>query len=349
MASFRPRRRRIRPPVVSRSEDGGAEAKVSSSGSALQRAGENNLTFAEHLEAHDGMAPAADRFLDFLGLECGYSESTLAAYRNDLGAFAMFLTRSGLRELKALSRDDLLAFLEVERDAGLASASLSRRLVVLRVFFRFLHAEKWLPLNPAASLESPRLQRLLPDVLSEADVRSLLAAPRRDTPLGHRDLTILELLYGCGLRASELCGLRLDDLDFEARVVRGRGKGRKQRLVPMGSRAQEELVAYLRDTRPTFKPVPTERHVFLTRRRGPLHRRSLYALVRKYAAAAGFEGKLSPHTLRHSFATHLLANGAPLRVIQEMLGHADIATTQVYTHVDKSRLKAMHTQFHPRA
>jgi len=301
------------------------------------------------LEAHPALSGAADVFLDFLALECGYSDHTTSAYRNDLGAFAAFLSDHRIDKLEAVDRELLLDFLAAGRKAGLAATTLSHRLVVLRVFFRHLRQERLLDIDPAAAIESPRLSRLLPELLTEAEIARLLAAPRRETELGHRDLTILEFLYGCGLRASELCGLRLDDLDLESRVVRGRGKGRKQRLIPIGSRAQEEVVAYLRDTRPTFNPAPNERHIFLTRRRGPLNRRTLYALVRKHAKTAGITKKLSPHTLRHSFATHLLSNGAPLRLIQEMLGHADIATTQIYTHVDAKRLKSIHASYHPRA
>jgi len=306
-------------------------------------------TAALALEAHPALCAAADLFLDYIALECGYSEHTISAYRNDLGAFAGFLTERGIDKLDTVERTLLLDFLAASREAGLAAATLSHRLVVLRVFFRHLRQERLLDIDPAAAIASARLSRILPELLSEQEITALLAAPRRETDLGHRDLTILEFLYGCGLRASELCGLRLDDLDLESRVVRGRGKGRKQRLIPLGSRAQEEVVAYLRDTRPSFNPSPTERHLFLTRRRGPLNRRTLYELVRKHAKNAGITKKLSPHTLRHSFATHLLSNGAPLRLIQEMLGHADIATTQIYTHVDAKRLKSIHASFHPRA
>jgi len=323
-------------------------ADAANAAEATNTTGVDTPTAAAALEAHAALAGAADLFLDFLALECGYSEHTIASYRGELGSFAAFLTERGVRSLNGVDRSVLIDFLAAGRETGLAQPTLAHRLVVLRVFFRHLREEGLSENDPAATIESPRLSRILPELLTEEEIGRLLAAPRRDTDLGHRDLTILEFLYGCGLRASELCGLRIDDLDLETRVVRGRGKGRKQRLIPLGSRAQEEVVAYLRDTRPAFNPAPTERHIFLTRRRGPLNRRTLYALVRKHAKTAGITKKLSPHTLRHSFATHLLSNGAPLRLIQEMLGHADIATTQIYTHVDAKRLKSMHANFHPR-
>ena len=308
------------------------------------------VPLAERLEAQPALAATADAFLGYLMLECGCSERTLDAYRSDLGALAVFLDARGTAALREIDRRTVLGFLEAEHRRGLASRTLARRMVTLRMFFRYAREHGFAPEDPTSSLESPRLGRILPEVLSEAEMAKLVETPDAATPLGHRNRAILELMYACGLRASETVGLLIEDIDFEQRAVRGRGKGRKQRLVPLGERAQDELALYLEETRPLLgPPAPRQRHVFLTRRGGPLDRRTLYAMVRKAALDAGLGRKVSPHMLRHSFATHLLSNGAPLRFIQEMLGHADIGTTQVYTHVDTRRLRDLHRTHHPRA
>lgn len=308
-----------------------------------------DASLADVLEASQALSASADAFIDFLMLECGYSEHTASAYRSDLGHFAAFLKTRSIQRLGDIDHKLLLGFLEASHAQGFASRTLARRLVVLRVFFRFALQESLVPTDPASALETARVQRLLPDVLSEADMNVLLNSIQRSSKLGHRNRTILELMYACGLRASELVNLKLEDIDLETRLVHGRGKGRKHRLIPLGQQAQDEVVSYIAQTRPLFSPAAAERHVFLSLRRKAMDRRTLYSMIRLAARDAGLKQKVSPHSLRHSFATHLLSNGAPLRLIQEMLGHADISTTQVYTHVDSRRLKDLHSQHHPRA
>jgi len=302
------------------------------------------------LEASPRFLSLVDLFMDHIQLECGLSGETREAYTKDLERLAEYLLRHNkLIPLENVTRNDLIDFLAEGKKKRLKPATLRRRLVTLNVFFRFLHQEKWLPHNITDSMESPRVRRVLPDLLSQEDVENLLHAPSLKTKHGQRDRAILELMYASGLRVSELTSLKIDDLDLDAKVLKCFGKGRKQRLVPMGETARDRLIDYLNQTRPLFQPATNERTIFLGRGGGPLNRKTIWVMIRKHALAAGIHAKVSPHTLRHSFATHLLANGAPLRIIQEMLGHADISTTQIYTHVDADRLKRLHQNFHPRA
>jgi integrase/recombinase XerD len=240
-----------------------------------------------------------------------------------------------------------------EKERGLGVNSISRRLVAIKVFFGYLRQEGMLARNVTSAMDSPRLWKVLPGVLSLKEVERLLELPgapaARDGRYALRDRALLELMYATGLRVSEAAGLGLDDLHFDVGYLSCTGKGNKSRVVPFGSQAREHVTRYLREARPLFTADKAERHVFLTYRGGAFTRNGVWKLVRARAAAAGIRKTVSPHTLRHSFASHLLANGAPLRVIQEMLGHADIATTQIYTHVDEGRLKSVHARFHPRA
>ncbi|AKJ64290.1 site-specific tyrosine recombinase XerD [Kiritimatiella glycovorans] len=294
------------------------------------------------------LQPLADQFLDYLTLELGASEQTRCAYGADLEALLDHLDRQGVSSLNRVTREMLLDFLLAERERGLASASVSRRLVAIKMFFRYCRREGLLASDVTEVMDSPRLIRALPDVLTPEEVDRLLNAPDPEQPLGLRDIAILELFYASGLRVSELAGLRLTDLHLDEGYLRCTGKGRKERVVPAGRRAIDALRRYLGEVRPSLDPGGAEA-VFLTRQRHPFSRKGLWWMIRQHARTAGITKKISPHTLRHSFASHLLANGASLRVIQEMLGHADIATTQIYTHVDSSRLKSVHHQFHPRA
>jgi len=243
----------------------------------------------------------------------------------------------------------ILAYLMAQKAAGLATSSISRRLVAIKVFFRYLQEESLISENVTDAMDSPKLWKILPDTLSEAEVQTLLNASSGESLLAIRNKSILYTIYGSGLRVSELCNLKLENLYFSEGHVRCMGKGRKERIVPMADIARDNLTYYLTSIRPQFNPPLEERHVFITRRGGPFSRKTIWALIKKITKEAGIQKNVSPHTLRHSFATHLLANGAPLRIIQEMLGHADISTTQIYTHVDSSRLKSIHTKFHPRA
>jgi integrase/recombinase XerD len=292
---------------------------------------------------------SVERFLDHLTFECGLAPNTREAYGADLAAFTAYLAACRVATPGTVERRHILGFLEAEGARGLAPASLSRRLVAVKVFFAHEFAEGRVPVDPTAHLESPTLWKTLPQWLTRAEVDRLLETPDGGTRDGLRDRAILELFYASGLRVSELAGLPLDDLHLDEGFVRVLGKGRKVRIVPVGSRAVEALRRYLAQGRPLYAPSVEERAVFVSRLGRSLTRESLWRLVTEHARRAGIEKHLTPHTLRHSFASHLLANGAPVRVIQEMLGHVDIATTQIYTHVDQERLVAVHRQFHPRA
>lgn len=290
-----------------------------------------------------------DQFLDYLSLERGLSENTRLAYGADLKSFLQFLRRRRIGSIHDVQRNLILDYLMEEKDRGLQTNSIARRMVAVKVFFRYLQQEGLLRQNVTESLETPRLWKILPNTLSVREVERLLEAARARGRYRLRDSAILETLYGTGLRISELTRLTLDDLHFDAGYLRCLGKGRKERVVPVGQAALAALRAYLTDQRPALARDPAERTVFLTQRGRPFSRKTLWRLIRTLALAAGIQKTVTPHTLRHSFASHLLANGAPLRVIQEMLGHSDIATTQIYTHVDSTRLKHVHSRFHPRA
>ncbi len=295
------------------------------------------------------MQALVDRFLDTLALEEGLSENTRKAYASDLRLFVTFSMARGLAGLNDITRRDVLDYLHREKERGSASSTLSRRLVAIKVFFRFLHREGLLIRNVTEVMESPRLWKVLPDTLSVRDVDRLLQAPVGSTRYDLRDRAVLELLYATGMRVSELAGLTVDETRLDEGFVRCMGKGSKMRVVPFGSQAKQHLERFLKEGRPQFRADPSVREVFLNRLGKKISRQALWKLIRDAARKAGLERPIHPHTLRHSFATHLLSNGAPLRVIQEMLGHSDIATTQIYTHVDQNRLKAVHARFHPRA
>ena len=292
-----------------------------------------------------------DQFMDYLTLERGLSANTRLGYGHDLSEFLAFLSRKGRAGIQEVVRRDIVDFLMESKQKGLAAPSLARRLVAIKVFFRHLSREGLLAANVADAMDSPRLWKILPPTLSVEEVDRLLAAPDASKPRGLRDRAILETFYATGLRVSELAGLALESLHFDAEYVRCVGKGDKERVVPIGHRAIAAVQAWLERGRPAYaaKGGGASRAVFLSRTGQPLSRVTLWRHIRTYARQAGIRKEISPHVLRHSFASHLLANGASLRVIQEMLGHADISTTQIYTHVDQSRLQSVHHQYHPRA
>ncbi len=292
---------------------------------------------------------AIERFLDHLTFERGLSINTREAYRNDLEALQDYLTNAGIADHAAVEREHILEFLTSEDQRGLAPASLSRRLVAIKVFFTYEQEEGHLDHNPTTHLETPILWQTLPDWLTHEEVEQLLTSPVGGTREGTRDRAILELFYATGMRVSELAGLQLDQIFLDEAYVRVIGKGDKVRVIPVGSSAVEAVRHYLAEGRPLFKPDITEHSLFISRVGRGLSRVGVWRIVTRHARRTGIEKHLTPHTLRHSFASHLLENGAPLRVIQEMLGHADVATTQVYTHVDQKRLLSLHRQFHPRA
>jgi integrase/recombinase XerD len=295
------------------------------------------------------MQALIDQFTDYVALERGLSEQTRLAYQNDLQQFVRFLQRHEVRSLNQVTRRHITDFLMSEKDRDLATTTLARRLVAIKVFTRFLLQEGLLTQDVAEAMDSPRLWKYLPDTLSPEEVDRLLDAPSEDTHRGCRDRTWLELLYGTGLRVSELAALKVTDLHLEEKYLRCIGKGNKERVVPFGNQAQAALGEYLLMHRPALLKQRACEQVFVTQRGTGFSRKGLWKLIKQYARAAGITQNVTPHTLRHSFAGHLLARGAQLRVIQEMLGHADIATTQIYTHVDQARLQSIHTRFHPRA
>jgi integrase/recombinase XerD len=292
-------------------------------------------------------------FLAYLELERGLSRNTLEAYRSDLLQFGEFLARRGLT-LAATRHGDIAAFLS-ELQAGsperppVAAATLARKVAALRSFYRHLRREGALEHDPTADLRGPRKTRTLPRVLSRDEVARLLSEPRGTDPRALRDRALLEVMYACGLRASEAIGLELADVDLDEGVLCARGKGSKERLVPIGRQAVGALRAYCASGRPALLGAGSELHLFVNRRGTRLTRQGLYKIVQGHARGAGLEAKMSPHTLRHTFATHLLAGGCDLRSLQEMLGHADLATTQVYTHLSADRLKDAYFSAHPRA
>jgi integrase/recombinase XerD len=289
-----------------------------------------------------------DAFCDQLWLQDGLAASSLASYRRDLSGFAKWLDERGVA-LLAVERTHCDQWLAAQFAAKAKATSVARRLSALRRFYRLQLAHGAIREDPTLRVRAPKPPRRLPKNLSEAQVEALLAAPDIATPLGLRDRAMLETLYATGLRVSELTGLRRSQVAHDAGVVRVVGKGNKERLVPLGDEAVVWIARYLREVRPALAATDKRDEVFLTRRHGPLTRQAFWALIKRYATRAGIPATaLSPHVLRHAFATHLLNHGADLRVVQLLLGHADITTTTIYTHVARERLKQLHAAHHPR-
>jgi len=289
-----------------------------------------------------------EEFLQTLRIEQGASSHTLAAYRRDLCRLNRFLSQRGVSVERADSSDLSAHILDLKRH-GLSSRSLARHLAALRGLYRHLWKRRILGRDPTELLENPRLGRRLPRVLSQREAASLVEAPCGSEPLAIRDRAILELLYATGMRASELIELRLDGLDLRAGFVTPMGKGSRQRVVPLGSAAAKALRTYLIEARSGFVRRSDPGTLFLNRRGQPLSRQALWVLIRKYATAQGLRGRVSPHAFRHSFASHLLERGADLRAVQAMLGHADISTTQIYTHLPGEAIRQIYRRYHPRA
>lgn len=289
--------------------------------------------------------PVIEKFLDTLWMERGLSDNTLTAYRTDLRALEQCQARFG-RPFPAASEADLLAFLASYLDAS--ATSTARRLSTLRSFYQYLVRDGGEKTDPSAKIRAPRLGRHLPGVLTENEVEALLEAPDPQTPLGLRDRAMLEILYATGLRVSELVCLTFNQVNLRQAVVRVSGKGNKERLVPLGDVAADWLTRFCATARSEIIRGAQSDALFPTRRGGAMTRQAFWYLIKRHARNAGIEKALSPHTLRHAFATHLINHGADLRVVQLLLGHSDISTTQIYTHVASARLKAFHTQHHPR-
>jgi integrase/recombinase XerD len=291
-------------------------------------------------------------FLSYLELERGLSRNTLNAYRTDLLQYGAFLADRDIDALGARPADigDFLADLATGNGRPACSAStVHRKTACLRSFYKHLRRDELIGDDPTAALSAPRRARKLPHVLNYAEVQKLLAAPRGSDPTALRDRALLEVMYACGLRASETIGLETTDVDMHEGFLRARGKGSKERIVPLGRKAISAITAYLRGGRPKLVGDRHEAKLFVNFRGGPLSRQGLYKIVQRHARSAGLAGRMSPHTLRHSFATHLLAGGCDLRAVQEMLGHADISTTQMYTHLSGEQLKDVYFRAHPRA
>ena len=293
---------------------------------------------------------AIDSFIRFLAVERGLSENYQLSTQRSLTEFARWCAaRKQIDSPAAVTLPLISEYLAERKRAGLSASSIKLIVVALKIFFRFLLGRREIQRDPAEPLALPRIERYLPETLNELQVEQFLETIDTSAPHGLRDRAMIELLYASGLRISELANARLEHFNFEERVLRVTGKGNKTRLVPVGRKACEALAAYLSAERPRLVKARSGSEIFLSERGAKLTTARIWQIVKEHARRAGFEKNIYPHLLRHSFATHLLGNGADLRIIQEMLGHADISTTQVYTHVDQQRLKAVHRQFHPRA
>jgi len=288
---------------------------------------------------------AIDRFLEAAVFESGLSEKTLSAYASDLRRYAATLHEAGIADVAGVTRDHILSHLTRLSDEGLKARSIARHLSAIRRLHKFALEERMSPLDPSDGFETPRLERRLPHWLSMEEVERLLAAPDLSTPEGIRDAAILELFYSCGLRISELSTLPMKDMNLAESELRIRGKGAKVRLAPIGTRAIERVQAWL-EVRGSYKPRSLS--LFVSTRGSMINRVGIWRIVKRYAREAGIMQTVTPHMLRHSFATHLLDHGADLRSVQEMLGHSSITTTQIYTHVSTGRLAQAHRSFHPR-
>lgn len=296
------------------------------------------------------MIPLLRQFIDYIAVERGLSPNTLEAYERDLTAYLEFLKQAGVTSVEASGSGHVLAFMAAEKKGGKAPSTLFRRQVAIRSFYRFLAEERIIASDPTAAMGTPKPGKKLPAALTVAEVERLLAAPDRTTPAGVRDRAMLELLYATGMRVSELLGLDLGSVHMGMGFVKAFGKGSKERIIPIGRMAVACLNDYLQGARgKLLKGMKAEDALFLNHLGTRMTRQGFWKLVKKYALEAGIRGELTPHTLRHSFATHLLEGGADLRAVQELLGHADISTTQIYTHVAKTRLKEVYDRTHPRA
>lgn len=291
--------------------------------------------------------PLIDRFLEALWLEKGLSAHTQAAYRSDLGHFHLWLSERGV-DFSVASRDSILDHLAWRMAQGYSARSTARFLSSLRGFYRYQLREGVIAIDPTLQVALPKLGRPLPKSLSEADVEALLAAPEVGEPIGLRDRALLEVLYACGLRVTELVSLTLEQLNLRQGVLRALGKGSKERLVPLGDEAIEWLQRYLREARPMLLDGRPSDVLFPSVRGEQMTRQAFWYRIKLHARVAGIQKPLSPHTLRHAFATHLLNHGADLRVVQMLLGHSDLSTTQIYTHVARARLQELHERHHPR-
>ncbi|PWK14513.1 site-specific tyrosine recombinase XerD [Tumebacillus permanentifrigoris] len=290
-----------------------------------------------------------ERFIHYLTVERGLAQNTLESYARDLTAYIDFLQRGGIRDLNQTRRANIIAYLAELQRKGRATTTISRNLASLRAFYGFLLRDGLLDGDPTANLESPKIEKRLPKVLTVGEVESLLEGPDLGTTAGSRDKAMLELLYATGIRVSELVSLNISDVNLNMGFLKCYGKGSKERIIPLGTVALKSVGEYILRSRVKLSRNPAEESLFLNHHGQRLSRQGFWKIIKKYAHTASVDKEITPHTLRHSFATHLLENGADLRAVQEMLGHADISTTQIYTHLTKSRLKEVYAKAHPRA
>ena len=295
------------------------------------------------------MKDLINKFIDYLSIERGLANNTLSSYRRDLNKYVNHLQSRHINSISGLKRDDIKDYLLLLKDKNMASSSISRNLVAIKVFHRFLVAEGLAKEDVASILDSPKTWKKLPEALNLEEVEKILATPNYRDVQGIRDRAALELMYATGMRVSEVVNLKLADLNFDMGFAKCIGKGNKERIVPIGRKAKDALKKYLQAARPALtRKDKSEQGLFLSRLGKRISRQTFWKMINKYAKLAGIKKNIKPHMLRHSFATHLLERGADLRVVQEMLGHANISTTQIYTHINKDRLKAIHAKYHPR-
>ncbi len=295
------------------------------------------------------MKTLVESFLSYQAAVKGLSKNTLESYRRDVLKFIIYVEKNNISGIQGVRYDNILEYLTTLQKEGISMRSVARNLVSLKQFFNFLLLEKILVENPSLGIKTPKLKRSIPNFLSLEDVEKILSAPDTTTCEGIRDRAMLETLYACGIRASELVNLELNSVNFELGYLIVYGKGSKERLVPTGEKARSALKDYLTLSRPKILKTRNSRYLFVTRRGAEMTRQGFWKILRNYTIRCGINRKISPHTIRHSFATHLLERGADLRTIQIMLGHSDISTTQIYTHIAKERLKAIHRKHHPRS
>jgi len=287
-------------------------------------------------------------FIHYLAVERGLASNTLVAYKRDLMKYSTFLEKDGIRSPEKVARQKISDYIYQQKKDGLQVTSICRSLAAIKMFHRFLVRERFSSEDPTALVDTPKIWQRVPDVLSQSEVLAMIKASGDNRWQQIRDNAIIELMYASGMRVSELVDLRVENINFEVGYIRCIGKGSKERIVPIGRQAREAVRRYLDDVRPGLLRDENPPHVFLSRLGRRLSRQSVWKLIKHYALKAGVRKTIKPHTLRHSFATHMLERGADLRSVQEMLGHADISTTQVYTHIDRERLRSVHKQFHPR-
>ena len=294
------------------------------------------------------MKELIDSFLDYLSVERGLAKNTIVAYREDLNIYLDFMIKRGIDALFKVSKNDIIEFMLFQKDKGISPVSIARRLAAIRMFHRFLARERVLKNDPTTLIDSPKLWKKVPDTLSLNEVEALIRQPDPRDFQGARDRAILETLYATGMRVSEATDLKVNNLNLDIGFLRCIGKGNKERVIPLGRKAIKSIKRYSEFSRPHFLKKKESEFLFLNRSGKKISRQSIWKLIKQYAKEAKIRKLVKVHTLRHSFATHLLERGADLRSVQEMLGHSSISTTQIYTHIDKERLKAVHKMFHPR-